>query len=398
MKDTLRIARLEVHRLAIPMRVTFQHAAATRSVADPVLVCLHSQPPGELRGWGETLARPYVTGETAASVAEDVQHSFAGRLAHLRAVSFADVLEFLDALPTHADGRPILAARAAVELALLDLAGRAFRRRPADVPGWMGLPGFGAPGALPRARYSGIVIGRSRAKLQWFLRLQRAYRLRDFKLKAALPGWEERCAWAARVLRPGLERGQATLRVDANGAWTLDQAVAAIPVLDACGVSALEQPLPASADADLPELAARGCCDVVADESLRTLADAERLLSSDAVRVLNVRLAKVGGLMPALRIAQRALAAGRDVQLGCLVGETSILTAAGIGFLECCPRVRFVEGAFGPRLLRQDVTLRPIRFGFGGRVRARHGFGLGLEVDEDAVHRLACQQAQVLPL
>ena len=108
-----------------------------------------------------------------------------------------------------------------------------------------------------------------------------------------------------------------------------------------------------------------------------------------AVGVLNIRLAKNGGLLPALQIARQTLAAGLDVQLGCLVGETSILTAAGVAFLEACPKVRFVEGAFGGLLLSDDVVRSPLRFRRGGRVRRRPGHGLGIEVTESALRRLA---------
>jgi muconate cycloisomerase len=160
-------------------------------------------------------------------------------------------------------------------------------------------------------------------------------------------------------------------------------------MLERHGVCALEQPLADSDDSDLPYLAEQTQCDLIADESLLTIGDAQRLIDGGGVRVLNIRIAKNGGLMPALRIARLALAAGRDVQLGCLVGETSILSAAGVAFLEACPKVRFVEGAFGMFLLRQDVTRRPMRFGYGGRVRPREESGLGVAVDVHLLERLS---------
>jgi muconate cycloisomerase len=131
---------------------------------------------------------------------------------------------------------------------------------------------------------------------------------------------------------------------------------------------------------------------------LVTLADAQRLLAGGGVQVLNIRIAKNGGLMPALRMARMALAVGRDVQLGCLVGETSILTAAGIAFLEACPRVRFVEGAYGRFLLRGDVTRRPIRFRRAGRINPRSGFGLGIDVAEATLRKWSPQAPATLHL
>jgi L-alanine-DL-glutamate epimerase-like enolase superfamily enzyme len=395
MSAPLRIRRVQVFPLAIPMRLRFEHAAATRAVADPVVVQLIAEAPYvQHAGYGETLARRYVTGETAETVQGDIVEVFAPHLLDFRPRSFSEAVQFAHELPTLIQGRLVTAARCAVELALLDLAGQVFGRRLSDTAGWLGFPGFGSPGCLFRVRYSGMVVGRTPRRLGRSVRLQRCYGLRDFKIKVAVDGWEERLEQTYRLLRSGLARGAVTLRADANGGWDLEQARTALPVLEGFGVSALEQPLPASADAELPELARDTRCDLIADESLLTIEDADELIQAGGVRVLNVRLAKNGGLLPALEIARRALAAGVDVQLGCLVGETSILTAAGIAFLEVCPEVRFVEGGFGGLLLCDDVTRRALRFGRGGRMRPTLGPGLGVVVAEDALRRYATASVQ----
>lgn len=390
MSAPLRIRRVQVFPLAIPLRLRFEHAATSRDVADPVVVRLTAEAPyAKHVGHGETLARRYVTGETAETVCDDVIELFAPHLLDFRPGSFAEAVQFAHELPTLFHGRLVNAARCAVELALLDLAGRVFRRRPSDVTGWLDFPGFEPPGCLSEARYSGMIVGRTPRRLAALLRLQRCYGLRDYKIKVGVEGWEGRLEWAHRILRAGLERGTLTVRADANGAWNLEQARAALPTLQRFGVTALEQPLPATEDAELPALAKATPCDLIADESLLTIEDVDELIEARAVRVLNIRLAKNGGLLPALEIAHRALVAGLDIQLGCLVGETSLLTAAGVAFLEACPSVRFVEGAFGRFLLRADVTRRPLRFGRGGRIRPPAGPGLGIEVSERALHRLA---------
>lgn len=389
MSAPLRIRQVQVFPLAVPLRFRFEHAAAARDTSDPVVVRLSAGAPyAHYIGYGETLARPYVTGETAESVVDDITTFFTPLLADFNPTSFVEALEFIEALPSQAGGRIITAARAAVELALLDLTGKVYRRRASDIAGWMGLPGFGSPGCLADVRYSGMVVGRTRTKQATVLRLQRLYGLRDFKIKVAVDGWQERLEHAQHLLQRPLAQQRVTLRADANGGWSLAEAHEAMHVLEAAGVSAVEQPLPDGADADLSWLRERTTCDLIADESLLTLEDAERLIELHAVQVFNIRVAKNGGLMPALRIARAALAAGLDVQLGCLVGETSILSAAGVHFLEACPSVRFVEGAFGKFLLRADVTRRQIRFARGGRMRARRRHGLGVTVHEPALRHL----------
>ncbi len=397
MNAPLHVRTLRIHRLAIPMRIRFEHAAAVRETADPIIVELAGGAPyAHQVGYGEALARPYVTGETPESVSEDLTNLFAPRLSGFRPATLADALEFIEALPYQVGGRIVTAARAALELALLDLTCQVFRRRPADVVGWMGLPAFGAPGCRATVRYSGVIVGSTPWKLKTFLRVQRLYGLRDFKLKVAVAGWRERLQWAHQVLGKAIAQQRVTLRVDANGQWSLTEANEALGALERCGVCAIEQPLSDANDADLPYLAEQTRCDLIADESLLTVSDAQRLIEGGGVRVLNIRIAKNGGLLPALRIARLALAAGLDVQLGCLVGETSILSAAGVAFLEACPKVRFVEGAFGRFLLRADVTRQSVRFGFGGRVRPRPGFGLGVAVDGDALARLAADVPRLL--
>ncbi|MCK4341309.1 MAG: hypothetical protein KAY37_06250 [Phycisphaerae bacterium] len=399
MNSPLRLRELRVYRLAIPLRFRFEHAAAQRDTADPVIVRLVAAAPyAHHVGYGETLARAYVTGETPESVIEDISNVFKSRLAEFRPTSFVEALELIETLPMQDGGRIVTAARAAVELALLDLTCKVFQRRPPDVAGWMGLPGFGAPGCLSSVCYSGVIVGQTRRKLQYLLRLQRLFGLRDFKLKVAVDRWEERLEWASQVLRRSLEQKKVTLRVDANAGWSLAEAHEAITALERNGVCALEQPLPDAHDADLRYLAEQTSCDLIADESLLTADDAERLIAAGAVRVLNIRIAKNGGLLPALRIARLALAAGLDVQLGCMVGETSILSAAGLAFLETCPNVRFVEGAFGAFLLRHDLTPRPVRFGIGGRAQPRTGPGFGVDVDPAALDRLSVERARATQL
>lgn len=399
MNAPLRIRELRLYRLAIPLRLRFEHAAAARQTADPVVVALTAGAPHAHHvGYGETLARPYVTGETTDSVIADITDLFPPHLANFEARTFIEALEQIDALPANDDGRIINAARTAVELALLDLASQAFRRRPADAAGWLGLPHFGPPGCLPTARYSGIVVGRRRRRLQSLLWLQRLYGLRDFKLKVATDGWEDRLRWTYEVLQRPLQNQTATLRVDANSGWSLADATEATPFLEAHGVSAIEQPLPDTHDSDLPYLAQQTHCDLIADESLLTGEDAQRLIQAGGIRVFNIRIAKNGGLLPSLRIARQALAAGRDVQLGCLVGETSLLTAAGCAFLETCPRVRFTEGAFGRLLLQHDITPRSLRFGYAGRLRPCRGFGWGVEVDPRRLERFATTRSRPLSL
>jgi len=181
-----------------------------------------------------------------------------------------------------------------------------------------------------------------------------------------------------------------TLRVDANGAWDLDEAICRVETLARYQVLAVEQPLAKGNEAALADLRRRTRVPIMLDESLLTLEGAERLVAGGQVDLFNIRISKNGGLVRSLRLAELAHRAGLDFQLGCMVGETGILTAAGRVFLELVGRrVRFSEGSYGRFLLRADVTRQRLSFGYGGFVRAMTGPGLGVHVSMRKVRRVA---------
>ena len=126
---------------------------------------------------------------------------------------------------------------------------------------------------------------------------------------------------AVREARPDVK-----LRVDANAGWTVQQAIGHLKWLEKYDLELIEQPLAREALAEMGEVQKRTGIPIVADESVQTMADIEAL-GAAGVAGINLKLMKVGGLTPALRIAQRARELGMKVMLGCMI-ETSIGTTA----------------------------------------------------------------------
>jgi len=139
----------------------------------------------------------------------------------------------------------------------------------------------------------------------------------------------------------------ASLRVDANGDWSAEEALAALPWLDDLGVTLLEQPVPGDDHAGLSRVAGAAPMPVAADESCVTATDVPDV--ADAVDVVVVKLMKCGGLGPARRQIAAAHASGLDVMLGCMV-ETSAAIAGGA---HLAPLVRYAD-LDGALLLAED--------------------------------------------
>ena len=176
-----------------------------------------------------------------------------------------------------------------------------------------------------------------------------------------------------------------SLRVDANCAFTPDDAVATLTALAPFNVACAEQPIPRGAPAALARVRSRSPIPIMADESLVTVADAEALIAARACDFFNLRVSKCGGVVRTLEIARMAVLAGLRLQLGCQVGESAILSAAGRHVAAHLDRVAFVEGSYGSMLLVEDVSEEPVTFGHGGKAPLLMGPGLGVDVREGAL-------------
>jgi L-alanine-DL-glutamate epimerase-like enolase superfamily enzyme len=115
------------------------------------------------------------------------------------------------------------------------------------------------------------------------------------------------------------------LQVDVNEAWSLDEALDALPQLAALGVEYCEQPLVAG-DPGGSELKARSPIPIYVDEDCHTLADVAAC--AERAHGINVKLAKSGGIREAVRMAHAARALGLGCMLGCMV-ESGLGIAAG---------------------------------------------------------------------
>lgn len=115
------------------------------------------------------------------------------------------------------------------------------------------------------------------------------------------------------------------LRVDANTGWQPEAAAALVPELARLGVELIEQPFGARQLAELRWLRERSSLPILADES--AVFEADLAMLEGVVDGVVVKLAKCGGIGPALRMMRRARELGMKVMLGCMV-ESSLGVAA----------------------------------------------------------------------
>ncbi|MGI8900830.1 MAG: o-succinylbenzoate synthase [Nocardioides sp.] len=179
---------------------------------------------------------------------------------------------------------------------------------------------------------------------------------RTAKVKVAEPGQtlaEEQARLEA--VREALGPGGA-IRVDANGLWSVDAAVAAIAVLDRAsgGLEYVEQPV-----ASVEEMALvrrRVGVPIAADESIRRAEDPYRVRDLDAADIAVLKVQPLGGVRACLRIAE-------DIEMPVVVSsalETSVGIAAGLALAAALPDLPYACGLATVALLTDDVAERPL--------------------------------------
>jgi L-alanine-DL-glutamate epimerase-like enolase superfamily enzyme len=367
----LRIESAELNALEIPFVMPpMSHSAhKDRGACDSVIIKLSAD---GVDGYGEAVFREYVS--RSAGGEKDLAVLAAGIARRLIDPLLGRDIAWHDAAR---DGRDIdpsdLPMLCALETALLDLACRLSGRDAYETLGQEPVRQIAAiSGVIPM--YPPEVAART---LVQFARLG----VRSFKVKLGSDPVANGAVLAA--CRAAAGEG-ADLRVDANGAWRSSEAEVHLNTCAAAGVTAVEQPFPVEApgaNAALRRGVERGFL-FIADEGFLSEGDLDQISRAGTYRLLNFRLAKNGGLTRVLRLARIAADRGIGHQLGCMVGETGILSALGRIAASLLPAPRWVEGSYDRILYAEHLANRDFGFGPDGTATVIRGAGLGYTILE----------------
>lgn len=364
----MKITRIEAVPLAMPLRKPMLMAGRLFETTETVIVRLETE--GRHAGWGEASVAPFLTGETTAGITAAVRF-----LAD--AVVGLDVRELAtisSVLTKGIVGNP--SAKAAIETAAHDAAGRA-----------LGLPVHALLGGA-RAREIACLhlIGngdpaRDLAEAE----AKAAEGFTSLKLKVANGDLGTEAETLVRM-RATLGR-KIQLSADANAGWTRAEACAFVRLADEAMAEFIEQPVHADDVDGLARVARAGRIPVGADESIHAVRDIRMLIEAGAASGGSFKIMKLGGLRACLEACRLADSLGGEVNLSGKIGETSIANAATLALAAA-----WGKPSWGLSLtngyLAEDAVIDPITLR-GGRVAARDGAGLGIEIDERMLERRA---------
>lgn len=305
MASPVKITHTEIFKLALPME-PFVIATEIATVAQNTFIRIHAD--NGLVGMGECSAFPMLVGETQATCFE-VAKDFA------RVMKGSDPLDIPARMgDLHARLAFNTTIKSAFDMALHDLAAKA-----------RGLPLYRFLGGEKKDIETDFTLGIGPpAAMADKARAAIAKGARTLKIKLGRHGPEdvERVRSISAAAGPDI-----TLRVDANQGWDFDTAESTLRALSGFGIQFCEQPMHHDYDYLLPALRARSPVPIMADESVFNHHDAIRLIGAGAVDSINVKLAKSGGILEALRIADAAAERGVPCMLGGMLESRLALTA-----------------------------------------------------------------------
>jgi o-succinylbenzoate synthase len=270
---------------------------------------------------------------------------------------------------TGGGGRRPPQARAAEEIAKLDLQARQEQRPLAELardalPVNMTLAG-GPPEEVAERAREGLREG-----------------FACFKVKVGMPDDAERVVAVREAVGPW-----PAIRVDANAAWTVDEAVHAIRAIEPADLEFVEQPCRTLRE--LAEVRQRVSTPIAADEAVTSLRELRRAAELEACDIVNVKLAGWGGFGP----AREALALAREQGLDAFLSSTldgpwgiaaALQLAASEGLSLACG-LATLELFEGP-------VARALPGARHGTLRVPTGPGLGVRLDDDELERLVVEQ------
>ena len=363
-RPELRIRRVDAIPLALPLQKPMAMSGVTVRDARNLLVRIEAAD-GTL-GWGEAASAPSMTGDTLGGLLAAVRDHLAPALIGQNVWMRPALCRTLRRQLVGNTG-----AHSAIEMALLDLCGRAAGLRLVDLVGGAMRTEVAPMWLLGNATLEDDVAEALAKTREGF---------HGFKLKVGTKPLEAEIA-ATLSLRQAL--GPAvTLSADANGGFALAAARRYLDRIREADLQFLEQPLD---PADLRGLAAlaRSCAvPIGADEGIHSLAD----IAAQARRGLagvSLKLIKLGGISAALAAATLSERLGLSINVAAKIAETSVASAAAV-HLACAVASADWGVSLTHFYLAEDIVKAPLPLG-AGAVALPTGPGLGVEIDERAV-------------
>jgi muconate cycloisomerase len=362
----VKIKHIEPIAVSLPLTKPVKMAGVELTTADNLIVRIESD--DGVVGWGESASAPIMTGETIESMVAAVRHL----MPYVEGRAADDFVGVSSLMNLWMYGNQ--AAKAAIEMALHDLVGKATHQ-----------PVHALLGSKRRDRVSTLWMisgGDVRADVR------EAHVLRDagyvaYKVKVGVNSPEidaERTRAVCEALGPGF-----LISSDANQGWTTDEGERYVRAVADTVLDFFEQPVRQDDLAGMARIAAASRVPICADEGIHSLDHIRRHHAAKAARGVSLKTIKLGGLRGVMDAGRLCAELGMEVNVACKTAESSIASTAAVHIAAALPSNNWSLNISSP-YLAEDLTAQPLAV-VRGHVAVPDAPGLGVVVDEARVRR-----------
>jgi L-Ala-D/L-Glu epimerase len=368
----MKINRIKIYRISLPFLMNFSHSLKTgaSSIKAHNIVVEITANGGKIKGYGEGAPRDYVTGENQKEAVAAINDLIEKKAFPWEPAEDKEIWKFVDSLDDHKKGNAVICA---LEMALLDALGKEQNRHILDF--------FSHDFFSPKIHYGCAFPITGQEKLAELCRLFKKLKIKKLKLKMGKA--LEKNQTALKIISQLVEEDY-DLKIDVNGAWDESLALSHIPDLNRYRVKVVEQPMMPDDPALQGFFEALKEYNIIlmADESACAYAEVEELHKEGYYKMINVRLSKMGGFRRSFKIVDFLRKEKLSFQIGCHLGESGILSAAGRALSLLCNDAVYYDGSYDRLLLRKNTTQEDVSFGEYGAAGPLGGPGLGIKINQ----------------
>ncbi|MFO7599693.1 MAG: enolase C-terminal domain-like protein, partial [Candidatus Desulfacyla sp.] len=312
----MRIDKINIFKIVLPFKGDFS-ISLRKGVTSRIIIVEAIGNKNEMSGYGEGIPIETATGETPESTITSIRRFINENRFPWDLDDISQVWNFVDAFPS---GKKNNAAICAIELALLDFLGKHQHTAVIDY--------FPKSYRADKIHYGApVTLGDMERNIEickWIKKIG----INHIRIKMGKDFEQNKNALEAtrRILGSGCE-----LRIDPNGVWNRDLAFKHLPVIETCKVNIVEEPMMRD-EPGFPEfvrLLRSKDIILMACESAPTLEDVKRIAAEGYYQMINVKLCRSGGFRRSLAMIDEIRKGGLSFQIGCTLGESGILSAAG---------------------------------------------------------------------
>jgi L-alanine-DL-glutamate epimerase-like enolase superfamily enzyme len=364
----MQLDKVVIHQVKLPFSFDFSHSLRKRSYVNNIIVEIIAEQ-GKIIGYGEGAPRSYVTGESMESIVKSIRRFQKHDTFPRKLIDISQIWNFIDDIT---NGKEHNAAICAFETALLDTLGKSQHRYIIDY--------FSKDFMTDKVYYGAAIPLDNRKKVMEMCRLIKTLNINALRLK--LGKNIEQNKTMLEIVH-SVFGNDYDLRVDINCSWDGKLAAMHIPLIQKYNVKTIEQPMmPDDPDiANFAGLMQNIGVILMADESACCFDDVEKIVKESFYKMINVRLSKCGGFRNSLKMIDYLRLNGVPFQVGCQLGESGVLSAAGRVLCLLCRDAVYYDGSYDQFLIEENVTSKNVTFGPKGEAGPLNRPGLGITVN-----------------